>query len=376
MGYCECIRGVIYTRIADLRRTTGLNCIPENEAAAIRVLDERIEAYLHPERVEIARDDAHPFYSIFEVVNSYSEEKKSHWTDNQKRAMRRATKFYFSKNFDLFFENSVPSQDPIYKRVVARNSEGAIDKETQRKYMLSIRRLLDWAVLHKFIKLNNIRGMEIPKKKRKGEHEKVILSPEMMSKLFEYFTGKYTETGKETFRHYELFFRFLYATGMRGGEALKLKRSDVVAGKVIRIVGKGGVYREFPLSRFPDADEVVVEQLKYEFPNEKFFRWNQLTQPQYWFREARDAKCLPANAVEHSIRASAEWRWENELFLPYDLICDIAGHTPDVRESHYRKKRQAAEMEKAIDNARTPPVPKDNGKDKAGKGEKKGKGGG
>lgn len=353
VGYTECIRGYLYTRVVNERRSTGMRCDAVDDATAQHLIDLHVEDYYDQSRQAEREAVHHPVYSMFEIIRDYKRELEQDMTPAQKKHFNQTVNYYCKTNFDLVRENEVLADDPIYQRILQRHKEKPLDQETRRKYMLTFRRLIEWAVVHKRIKVNTLKLMSIPKKKKKREIDKIIIKPEMMPALYKFFHDKQKLQRKAAepvdFISYAKAYQLLYHTAMRVGEATQLKRSLIVPGQLIRINGKGDEYREFPLSRFPEADEAVRYFYEQENPDDKLLPWNNEAKLGLWFRKAKEELGWPDNAVLHSLRASAEWRWENELFLPYDLICDMAGHEPNVREAHYRQKRKASEMERAID---------------------------
>lgn len=341
IGYLEPRNGIVQTRICGKRQTTHLKWIEKNKKEAIAILEERIKKFLHPELTEIEPEILVP-KTLFEAIKEFKNTRFQDYSINVKAVYRRTFNYFFSSDIILEYEK-------ILQHLVQKNSNSKLKVSTRKKYLIQLRRFFEFCKERQFIDKNPIDIIGIPKVPKKIN--KLIFQKHEVEAIVQYFLSK------SHMIEYGLLFKFLSQTGLRIGEALNLKWDDI-SDMGIKILGKGGFERYFPLVNpedktiiFPEVLSLIQEIKK--IGNKKVFRWNSPAQPQFHLNNAMKKLNIPKhiNGVSrsiHTFRATAEYWWENELMLPFDVICDLAGHSMAVREGHYRKERGLKELAKVI----------------------------
>lgn len=341
IGYLEPRNGIVQTRICGKRQTTHLKWLEKNKKEAIRILEERIKLFLHPE-LEVFNEERTKPTTLFDAIREFKNARFKDYSINVKVVYRRTFNYFFSTDMVLNYEK-------ILQHIISKNSESKLKPSTRKKYLIQLRRFFEFCIERQFLEKNPVGIIGIPKVPKKVS--KLIYEREEVESIVGYFMNK------PHLIEYGLLFKFLSQTGLRIGEALSLKWEDV-NGFGFRIHGKGDVERYFPIVNpednsilFPEVQE-LLEILK-GINKDKVFRWNSPAQPQFHLNEAMKKLGIQKRINEHSrsihtFRATAEFWWENELMLPFDVICDLAGHSMAVREGHYRKERGMKEIAKVI----------------------------
>lgn len=341
IGYLEPRNGIAQTRICGKRQTTHLRWIDKNKKEAIAILEARIKIHLHPELEIVAKDDS-TAKTLFEAIVEFKETRFKDYTANVKSVFRRAFNYFFVNDMNLEYET-------LLQHLTKINSNSNLKNSTRKKYIIQMRRFFQFCVERGFLDKNPIEIIGVPKVQPKKI--KLIFEKTEIDKITSYFATK------KHLEEYGLLFKFLSLTGLRISEALSLHWEDITQNG-FKIKGKGGNPRYFPLIN-PDDKSIlfpeVLELLKRlkTINKEKVFHWNNPAQPQFHLNEALKKLNIPKhiNGVSrsiHTFRATAEYWWENELMLPFDVICDLAGHSMAVREGHYRKERGLKELAKVI----------------------------
>jgi integrase len=341
IGYLEPINGVAYTRIAGKRQTTKLTWLEKNKKEAVQILEERIKLYLNPE-LEITHEEKPKEVTLFQAIKEFKEARFMDYSVHVKVVYRRTFNYFFSKDMVLDYEQ-------MLQFIIKKNSDSTLKTSTRKKYLVQIRRFFEFCVERKYLEKNPVDIIGIPKVPKKSS--KLIFEKEEIKKIVDFFLEK------EHMKEYGLLFKFLSQTGLRIGEALTLSWEDV-SDLGFRIHGKGDVDRYFPIIN-PEDDSILFPEVK-EILNElrainrdKVFHWKFPAQPQFHLNEAmkklKIAKMINGLSRSiHTFRSTAEFWWENELMLPFDVICDLAGHSMAVREGHYRKERSMKEIAKVV----------------------------
>lgn len=341
IGYLEPRNGIAQTRICGKRKTTNLKWVEKNKKDAIKILEERIKLYLHPE-FEVHNEDSIKPTTLFEAIREFKNARFKDYTINVKIVYRRTFNYFFLNDMVLDYEK-------ILQHVISKNSESKLKPSTRKKYLIQLRRFFEFCIERQFIEKNPVDIIGIPKVPKKVS--KLIFERNEIEAIVNYFTSK------PHMVEYGLLFRLLSLTGLRIGEALSLRWEDI-NNHGFRIHGKGDNERYFPIINpednsilFPEVGELIKKLIS--FNKDKVFRWNSPAQPQFHLNDAMKKLDIPKmingqSRSIHTFRATAEYWWENELMLPFDVICDLAGHSMAVREGHYRKERGLKELAKVI----------------------------
>jgi integrase len=323
MGYCHARSGRVYVRFADRERSTGLLWKDANKSQALKILDEFIAECLNP---TASVPEVQKPQTVYELIAEFRRVKFPDMSQALKDSFRSAVKFYFPKNVALDYDTLT--------RHFLNTDAGALGQNTRRKYLLKLRTLFEFAAKLKYLPENPVEAVGVPQEKKKNEN--LVLLPEQVDRLVQYFEARNTPAALE----YALLFRWQWLTGMRISETLGMKWTDIDERK-IKILGKGSIYREFPLRLFPAAQKILDAQKEHNFEGEKVFRWSNPQNPQYYFREAREALGFDVRTTVHTLRASAGWYYENVLGLDFTLAAEILGHSREKisAKTHYRTIR-------------------------------------
>lgn len=341
IGYLEPINGVAYTRIAGVRRTTKLRWLEKNRRDAVRILERRVLEYLHPELIPVI-EESNDSITLFEAMREFKNARFQDYTENVIVVYRRTFNYFFKADMELEYEK-------MLQHIMHVNNTSELKVSTRKKYLVQLRRFFNFCKERGFIEKNPIDVIGVPKLPKKNK--KLIFKRKEINKLIKHFMDN------PNLHEYGYLIKFLSQTGLRIGEALSLTWKDVDDNGFV-VHGKGSIDRYFPLVNpdnndviFPEVKEILEIMAKYQY--EKVFRWRFPSKPQYHLNMAMEKLDIPKNIDGqsrslHTFRSTAEYWWENELMLPFDVICDLAGHSMAVREGHYRKERGLKELAKVI----------------------------
>lgn len=341
IGYLEPRNGIVQTRICGKRQTTHLKWVEKNKKEAIAILEERIKIHLHPELEIVLVDKIIP-KTLFEAIKEFKDTRFKDYTTNVKGVFRRAFNYFFINDMKLEYES-------LLQHLTKINTNSNLKNSTRKKYIIQMRRFFQFCVERELIEKNPIDIIGVPKVPPKKV--KLIFEQSEINQLTSYFCSK------PHLEEYGILFKFLSLTGLRISESLSLHWEDVNQNG-FKIKGKGDVPRYFPIVNPEDNTVLFPEVLALlnrlkEINKNKVFHWNNPAQPQFHLNEALKKLNIPKyingqSRSIHTFRATAEFWWENELMLPFDVICDLAGHSMAVREGHYRKERGLKELAKVI----------------------------
>ena len=341
IGYCQQINGIIYTRISDNRKTTKLVWNEKNKREAIRILEERIKYYLHPELLKQETQEL-GITTLFSAISDFQSIRYKDFTNNVIGVFQRAFNYYFAEDMPLNYES-------ILQHVIKKNNESDLKVSTRRKYLMQLNRFFEFCIERNYLDKNPLLIIGKPSNPRKEEF--LIYEDKEIEAIIKFFREK-------SLNEYACLFKFLSLSGMRISEALNLKWEDV-SDKEIKIYGKGGAIRHFPLQTaenrilFPEIIDTLNELRLINKNVERVFHWNDPAKPRHHlkiaFQKLGIAKIINGQArTIHTFRPTAEYWWENVLMLPFDVICDLAGHSMAVRQAHYRKQRKFKELSNVI----------------------------
>ncbi|MBL7997702.1 MAG: tyrosine-type recombinase/integrase [Candidatus Kapabacteria bacterium] len=351
-GYVENRNGLAHARHGDNRKALKLRFTPENERAAVKLLDEWLDLKLNnPDEYKRQRLKAHRNEEqISTVYELYAEYKRARMADKSKLAhnrMNTAVRFWFP-------EDCLLEYDTLYPAMLRRVSDHTLGPAYYAKMLQAAGRLMEYGVARGCVSRNPCALFERPKI---VTHEPEIFTDDEVRRIMEYFNepvpSHYTDHENTTKRkrQWGRAVKLLHLTGMRVNEALKLKKSDVHPNHFL-IHGKGDYYREFPTKHFPEVRELLREAMDFA-TGDRIFNISS-DKLRKWFNDACDMKNVPREVkgrkrTLHKLRATAEHHFEHELQLPAHVVADIAGHSLTTYKKHYRTRMRATTLDKFIE---------------------------
>jgi len=171
---------------------------------------------------EIEGQLARGIYMPDKKISTFSEVAKD-WLEHKKMNLRDSTWSVYEGHTRNHFEDLKPLKvnqiitATIEKYITDRQSEG-MNILTLRKILVTLGQIMGYAVRHKYIDYNPVREAEKPKGQGKTKKPKIrILSPTEIKALLE----------AESDQKYEILFMLAIFSGVRQGELLGSKWSDV-----------------------------------------------------------------------------------------------------------------------------------------------------
>lgn len=330
IGYVENYGGVAYSRIAGRRRTLGMVFADENKRAALIELEERIKDHLAG-RGLLHRTRRRK--NLFEVIENFTSANEASLTPSAKRMMAQSLTWFYPKDMPM-------DEKKLAAEIVKRKA--GLKSSTLAGYLSRLQRFFKWCVTQGELDSVPTDIISKPKVKYKGGEIYERSETDALDRVAK------TPAQQRAAAAY----RFLAATGLRIAEAIAVEWSDISPTGIRVRMGKGGVERIIPIAVIndgvrkvvlPDA-EAAINELRKISPQKPLAYSAHTTLRTMLKFLAKEAGFELAGRCLHTFRSTAEYRWENEIGLPFDIICDIAGHSMAVRESHYRKKRGEREL--------------------------------
>lgn len=324
------VRGdVYYTSIhSQAIKTTGILVSKKNLKLALDVLDKRLREYLNPELKA-----KHKLPTVEEAVKEFIA------TRHGKVAPRTIGQYIGIFQQYLPPDLNVSDTDAIRSVVVQHLAASKCNSITKNGHMKKIRSLFSYCVEVGLCEKNPIAKTMVPQLMR--AEPKVFTQQEISIIIKKLQTGNSYERHPKERDELVLLIRLLATTGMRVGEALKLRKVDLLEDG-IRIDGKRERFnkpriRYFPFALIPEV-KAICDELRMLNPGERVFTWVNRANPADNMRQAMLSLGMDAERKSlHSLRKTALNRWEKELGLPEEIRNLLAGHTSAVKSNYYRE---------------------------------------
>lgn len=343
IGFCMSRRGNVYTEINGQRLATGLRWNDRNKPKALKILGERIEAFLNPPDTQEIQD--HTTDTAFELF------AKQHFPNLSKSHI-----YNWKQATDLLLPSNVAlaATDKIRNYILDRLAASTLHPNSKRKHIFCIQQFFDFCIEEHWCTKNPVKKSMYPKK-IKPEIKPFTLDE--FNRLVAYFeampvSNKARGENKDK-KQFILLLKFVGTTAVRIDEAMKIYWRDITD-TFIRIDGKGGRERKFPLQPFPEVREILCQCEAFREANGgKLFVWTTYQKLELWIRQALQALDIPGERRNfHSIRKMRENIWITQERMPADVIGAIVGHTPKVQAEHYLQALKVEEMEQILSQSR------------------------
>jgi integrase/recombinase XerD len=336
-GYCFERHGRVWVRVADYMESTGLHWSEANKREALVYLDAFLEKFFSG--VLQGDVDAVPVpRTVYALAKEYKDTRLGQSGAIVLEKFKNSLRFHFPKDVPFSAAEILSALREAQTRELAQS--------TRKRYMTTMKAMFTYAVECEYIKKNPVATIGIPKEPKKIEH--LVLKPDEIKRLIGFFENIEDRYHDE----HALIFEWLWRTGMRVGEVIKMKWSDYEEERgILKIIGKGSIYREFPVSLFPEAVAILEKMRKHTFPDGKVWRWKNTQNIQVNFRKAALALNFNPKYVVHTLRGSAGWYYENVLGLDFTLVAELLGHSPSMNIQRYRKKRTGEDLKDALKKA-------------------------
>lgn len=177
IGYLEPRNGIAQTRICGKRKTTNLKWLEKNKKDAIRILEERIHIYLHPE-LEVLIEEPTKATTLFEAIREFKNARYKDYTINVKVVYRRTFNYFFSNDMVIDYEK-------ILQHILRKNSESKLKPSTRKKYLIQLRRFFDFCVERQYMEKNPVGIIGIPKVPKKVN--KLIYEKDEIERIVSFF---------------------------------------------------------------------------------------------------------------------------------------------------------------------------------------------
>ncbi|GAB5466752.1 MAG: hypothetical protein Kapaf2KO_21880 [Candidatus Kapaibacteriales bacterium] len=372
-----------YTRVyfnkKEHRKTTDYNADPptvNNIAPALELLHHRYEV-LTGRKQEEERHLSTDGMTIPELVEGYFNVYSSQISAHSLRHHTSAIRAFLSENVEASEEN-------IYYAVTNALNSGKRSYDTNKKLLVYVNRICEWALSRKLIVSNPIpaiqKGLPAPSNREKGKNTRKLPKPEIMIKAMDllnqsrqeikpayYNVGVRNIIGRnasitKTEREWEFWGRFLKImdiTAMRPIELVRLKQS-AVSEDGFTIDGKNGL-REFPFYEeyFSGLKELLLRQMDSvpnRFKDPKVFQGIQvvttrgfeepkLHTPNKLFKTLQVIAGARENFYTlYTIRANTINRWDKVFMFDPQLIDMLADNSPRIRNKHYNAHNQLSDV--------------------------------
>jgi len=342
VGYCQNRNGVVYTCVGSDRRSTGLRWTEKNKREGLRLLKAHI--------ADVQNHSSSRPQSWYAVLEDYLIVHKPKYVRHLQRAVT------------AYLPDDVPFTVEHLQRALVQSHE-RLDHfkpstvQVYRSYMAGI---FAYAIKRGWIERSPLNVLPNVKNVRKEVF--VSLAPDVVDEILKRLPDDWRP-----------FFTIVAETGARAQKEIAPLVWSQITDTHIHIAGKGGRDREFPLRPFPRLRQ-VIEELREQANQRRqadtdadggagadarlFPHYEYGVSQTRFYKAVREVKKIGLIAADdriviHTLRSSAEWKWENVLGLDVATICDLAGHTIAIREQYYRKRKTSRELEQRIMNAAT-----------------------
>ncbi len=334
-----------HTVVHDIARSTGIRADktdPKSSAKALRQamfkLEERVEDYKlskkHPEQIVTPKYESQNNKNIVELASEYIRIRK-HMNSVSEVTLRHLVshfRVYFVENF------SIEQTTEIRTMIVSIANNKNYSEATMKKHYKRLHAFFDWCIKAGYCTINPMAAVPLP---HVPQNEIVFPTWEEFYSIIEYYKkgayyNRFNHERDENIR----FWRLLAMSGMRVGEAIKMKVEDIQAGG-FSIDGKRQRHNEkkirwFPTEIIPGMEELIVECVKNAQSDGRLWSWSYYQTPSLKWRNCiRDLK-MDNNYTMHSLRRLAKWWWEVELGIPPHIANMLAGHSFAVRTKYHR----------------------------------------
>ncbi len=314
-----------YSVIHSHERSTGIKAEPKNISFALEILEQRLKEYLNPHKQKIVEDAAKEFLEQKLRNSSKSDIKKylhilgsyldgiTYVSDTNVIRSRLYEKIR-SNTIEYHTENNGRYKDlsSYYKKL--------------RTEIAKISEFFDFCIEVGYCTKNPVTIFML--------HEQTANEPEPFTKeeidaiINQLRTGERYRLHSGEREELILLIRLISTAGIRIGEALALKKSDIESNglKIESETAKGTFKtRYIPFQLLPELSSLCLVLKNYN-EGEKVFSWNNRKNPADNFKAAMAAIGMNTEGRSmHSLRKSALIAWEKELGLPKELRNRLAG---------------------------------------------------
>lgn len=328
-GFCFNKDDKVYTNINGERKSTGLVWRRENKAAGVDILETRIAEFI--ERRETP-EQAKQVATWYQLLKAYAL-ARTNAAPETKRKLNNAISALLPDDFLL---NDIDNIREILNKNIELRIKGKksriLRNSSINKYLELLRQIFRYAVEEGFMKKQPIRKefnlKEVSDLNRSG------FSEEEIERLLGYL--------KENQLQFYYLVKFLAITGMRISECLSIMISDI-SQEAIKIRGKGGAIRYFPLESFPELIEIINE-VKKENNGKYLFLWRTRGGASHIFN--RSLKIVGIYAPYrsfHSLRKYMENKLVNAGVSTF-IAAQLVGHSSRTQARHYHDHLQIKEL--------------------------------
>lgn len=321
-----------YSVIHSHERSTGVKADPKNIPFALEILERRLQEYLNPHKQKLVEDAAKEFLEQKLENSSKSDIKKYlHVLGSYLDGIQNVsdTNVIRSRLYEKIRTDTIEHYGQNSNRYKDRSSY----YKKLRTEIAKISEFFDFCIEAGYCSKNPVTVFMV--------HEQTVREPEPFTKeeitaiINQLRTGEHYRLHHEEREELILLIRLISTAGVRIGEALALKKSDIESNglKIESETAKGTLKTRFiPFQLLPELSS-LCQLLKNYNGGEKVFSWNNRKNPADNFKAAMAA--IGMNTVGrsmHSLRKSALITWEKELGLPKELRERLAGVGGEVYE--------------------------------------------
>ncbi len=353
-AYCYNRKGMVYTCVKKVRKSTGLYWKAVNRQRALNILTDRVEALNSPIR------DTSDGGKIYDYIDGYLGSMVG--VNTQKLIDRRmyALKEICVENLELTDHRGIKAM--LYRGV----SNLDVSDSTKKSKLADLNHFFNYLISEGAIDRN-----PVPREKFRALREGLRrpLQEQEFWKVVDALqsspNSRRTDHSRKLDKEAISYILFLYYTGCRAQEALNLRKGSLIGqkyhkanadfsfvdGDTIQIYGKGARWREFPIQFAPEIDQVLLEIHSVNPESERFF--NARGSATYRDRLSGALKKIGVDEQFikfHSIRKLAETRWR-EQGVPVEIRSLLAGHSIAVQVSRYLKQPSGKEILDMLDKS-------------------------
>ena len=335
-----------HTVVHDKPKSTGILAQTgnhkKNERAlreAMLLLDTRVREYQlakqHPELLTAKYEANNTNRQVIDLVKEYLKIRRNlkSVSDDTIRHHVSTYRTYLSVKL------SITQTHELRQHIVERTASTNHKESTTKKNYQRLASFFDWCIKAGYCKDNPMDA--IPKVYVPTPPEIVFPTFQELNQVIEHYRSgpnyiRYRNEREDNIR----FWRFLAITGIRIGEAIKLRVEDFTVDG-FRIDGKRKRHNEkkerwFLFDMIPGSRDLANECLQHALPNGNLWPWNNPQKPASNWRDCIRTLEMNEAYTPHSLRRLAKWWWEVELGIPPHLCNMLAGHSLAVRRSYHR----------------------------------------